>query len=134
TTILGRAVLYLALTLGVTAIFLGLWFFIVDRSFSSPAEGTRNVRIRRPLAATPLLAAAAAGVVAASGRLRSHLGADHLAYYCIQRCKFSALKPKEVQGIGDIVREGAATHHGYRFIDFGPEWLVATPLLLLVGI
>jgi hypothetical protein len=134
TTILGRAALYLAMTVSIAAIFGGLWLLAVGGSL----EQRRKPRRRDPVTPTTLfgasavLALLAAGLVALGGGIRSLLGSYHLAYFCVLRCKFTVLTPTSFQQVEDAVRTGRAEHPGYRFTDFGPAWLVAVPLLLLV--
>jgi hypothetical protein len=132
TTILGRAALYLALTVSIAAIFGGIWLMAVGGSI----EQRRKPRHRDPVTpstlfgATAVLAVLAAGVVALGGSSRSLLGSYHLAYFCVLRCKFTVLTPTSFRQVESTVQE----HPGSRFTDVGPAWLVAVPLaLLLVG-
>jgi hypothetical protein len=126
-TILGRAVLYLALAASIAAILGGLWFFAVDR-------GLRWVSALSPplLAATILIPGlAAALLLAASGEVRHILGSRDFAYYCIQRCKFQPLEPSTLSLLNGLVAKGGAEHPGWSVTELGPAWLVALPLLAL---
>jgi hypothetical protein len=138
TTILGRAALYLALTLSIAAFFGGLWLLVavwsLERSRSRNDAETATTPIWRLTSirlffASLVLTLVAGGLVAAGTSLRSSLGSDHLAYYCFQRCKFAALDPNTAEDLSGLVARNP--HAGYRFIDFGPEWLVVLPLGLL---
>jgi hypothetical protein len=135
TTILGRAALYLALTVSVAAIFGGLWLLAVtwslkrSRARSGSAEKTANVLF----VASLVLVTIAAGLVAAGGILRSLLGSDRLTYYCFLRCRFAALDPDQVEEFQETVRANEAEHPAYRVVDFGPLWLIAVPLILLAA-
>jgi hypothetical protein len=139
TTILGRAVLYLALTLSIAAMFIGLWLVAVGASLGRSRRQTtvghrraNAMRVRRLFTATLALPVAAVALVAAGGGLRGLLTSNHLAYYCFQRCKFSGLKPSEVDALSTLARNLHGKHPDYRFVDFGPEWLVVLPVILLV--
>ena len=134
TTILGRAALYLALTVSIAAIFGGLWLLAVGWSLERARAPRRRVRVTaapRMFALSIVLAAVTAGLVALGGSVRSILGSYHLTFYCVLRCKFAALTPTSYHQVADIVDRGNAQHPDYRFIDFGPAWLVAVPLLLI---
>jgi hypothetical protein len=135
TTILGRAALYLAMTVSVAAIFGGLWLLAVGWSLERSRAPRRRVRMStapRLLAGSVVLAVLTAGLVALGGGLRSLLGSYHLAFYCVLRCKFAVLTPTSYQQLTDIVHAGKDEHPGYRFIDYGPAWLLAVPLMLIV--
>jgi hypothetical protein len=139
TTILGRAALYLALTVSIAAIFGGIWLMAVGGSIEQrrrprPRDPARRRR-RDPVTpstlfgATAVLAVLAAGVVSLGGSFRSLLGSYHLAYFCVLRCKFTVLTPTSFQQVETTVQE----HPGSRFTDVGPAWLVAVPLALLLA-
>lgn len=134
TTILGRAVLYLALTVSVTAIFVGLWLLAVGTSLERRRATERQyLPWARLLLLTTLVFPLVAFVIVVAGpRLRSLLDANHLAYYCFQRCKFSALRPSEVELLRAIAQKPANAPRNYRFIDVGPEWLIVVSVALLV--
>jgi hypothetical protein len=135
TTILGRAALYLALTVSVTAIFGGLWLLAVSMSIERSRVPRRRLRVTtapRLFAVSAALAVLVAALVPLGGALRSLLGSYHLAYYCVLRCKFAVLTPTSYQQVADVVRAGQDEHSGYRFADYGPAWLVALPLMLIL--
>lgn len=136
-TILGRAALYLALTVSIAAIFGGLWLLAVAWSLERSRTSRRRLRVTtapRLFAGSVALAVLAAGLVALGGSLRSLLGSYHLVFYCVLRCKFAGLTPTSYQELTEIVQHGHHEHPGWRFIDYGPAWLLSVPLLLvLVG-
>jgi hypothetical protein len=132
-TILGRAALYLAMTVSVAAIFGGLWLLAVGWSIHRSRTTRRDwVTPPRLFAASAILAVLAAGVVALGGSYRSLLGSYHVAYFCVLRCKSTVLTPISFQQVRDVVEGGKADHPGYRFLDVGPAWLVGVPLLLVL--
>jgi len=134
TTILGRAVLYLALTVAVTTLFVGLWLIAVGALLERRRQTRRDDAswTRRLFLVTFSLPLVAFGLVAAGSHLRSALNENHLAYYCFQRCKFSALKPSEVDALRGLAQRLGAEHPNYRFVDFGPEWIVVIPIALIL--
>jgi hypothetical protein len=135
TTILGRAALYLALTVSIAAIFGGLWLLAVGWSLERSRAPRRRVGVTtapRLFGAAAVLCVLAAGLVSLGGSLRALLGSYHLAYYCVLRCKFAVLTPTSFDQVRDVVRAGEGDHPGYRFVDYGPAWLVAVPLMLVV--
>ncbi len=135
TTILGRAVLYLALTVSIAAIFGGLWLLAVGWSLERSRTPRRRVRITtapRLFLGSVGLAVVTAGLIALGGSFRSLLGSYHLVFYCVLRCKFAVLTPTSYQQLTEIVDSGRNEHSGYRFIDYGPAWLLSVPLMLIV--
>jgi hypothetical protein len=135
TTILGRAALYLAMTVSIAAIFGGLWLLAVGWSLERSRASRRRVQVTtapRLFAVSVALAVLTAGLLALGGTLRSLLGSYHLAFYCVLRCKFAVLTPTSYQQLTDIVHAGKGEHPGYRFIDYGPAWLLSVPLMLIV--
>ncbi len=135
TTILGRAALYLALTVSITAIFGGLWLLAVSSLLERSRVSRRRVSVTtapRLFAGSAILAVLAAGLVALGPSLRSLLGSYHLAFFCVIRCKFTVLTPASYQQIADIVHGDNGAHPGYRFVDYGPAWLVSVPLMLIL--
>lgn len=135
TTILGRAVLYLALTVSMAAIFGGLWLAAVAWSLErSRTHGrTTSAPVRSLLAGTIALCVVAVWLVLLGGELRSLLGSRHLVYYCFQRCKFASLSDATVAALRDIDQRNAQTHPDYRVVDVGPAWLVVVPVLILIA-
>jgi hypothetical protein len=132
-TILGRAALYLALTVSIAAIFGGLWLLAVGWSIRLSRTARRDwLAPPRLFVTSAILAMLAAGVVALGGSLRSLLGSYHLAYFCVLRCKATVLTPISFDQVKNVVDQGKAEHPGYRFLDVGPAWLVAVPLALVV--
>jgi hypothetical protein len=133
TTILGRAVLYLGLTVSVAAIFGGLWLVLVrwllthSRAHRLPDPTLRTIF----LGTSAVLALGAAGLVAGGDTLRSLLGSNRFTYYCFERCKFSLLRPDQLAGFRAAERRFAVEHPGYHVLDLGPAWLVAIPLGLV---
>ena len=120
TTILGRAVLYLALTASVAAILGGLWFGAVrvglPRFSGLPPAG---------LAAVILVpAVAAVALVAAADKVRDLLVERHFAYYCFQRCKFQPLDESTLDTLNGIAARNASEHPGWHVTELGPAWLV----------
>jgi hypothetical protein len=135
TTILGRAALYLAMTVSIAAIFGGLWLLAVGWALERTRSPRRRIRIAtapRLFAGSVALAVLSAGLVSLGGSLRSLLGSYHLAFYCVLRCKFALLTPTSYQQVADVVHAGKDEHPGYRFLDFGPAWLLSLPLMLLL--
>ena len=134
TTILGRAVLYLGLTVSVAAIFGGIWLILVRWSLT----GSRAHRWPDPrwrtifLGASAVLALGAAGLVAGGDTLRSLLGSNRFTYYCFERCKFSLLRPDQLAGGRATERKLAVEHPGYHVLDLGPAWLIAIPVGLVL--
>jgi hypothetical protein len=124
-TILGRAVLYLALSASIAAILGGLWFGAV--SVALPRfSGLPPL----PLAAVILVPAlGAAALVAASGKVRDLLLERDFAYYCIQRCKFQPLEEHTLTELRGIAALNAAEHPSWDVTELGPAWLVALPLV-----
>ena len=127
TTILGRAVLYLALTASVAAILGGLWFGAVrvglPRFSGLPPAG---------LAAVILVpAVAAVALVAAADKVRDLLVERHFAYYCFQRCKFQPLDESTLDTLNGIAARNASEHPGWHVTELGPAWLVGLPLVFL---
>ena len=127
TTILGRAVLYLALTVSVGAILGGLWFGAVrlalPRLSGLPPWG---------LAATILgPAAVAVALVVASDKVRDLLVERHFAYYCFQRCKFQPLDESTLATLNGLAARNASEHPAWHVTDLGPAWFVALPLVFL---
>ena len=127
TTILGRAVLYLALTVSVGAILGGLWFGAVrlalPRLSGLPPWG---------LAATILApAAVAVALVVASEKVRDLLVERHFAYYCFQRCKFQPLDESTLATLNGLAARNASEHPAWHVTDLGPAWFVALPLVFL---
>jgi hypothetical protein len=134
TTILGRAVLYLGLTVSVAAIFGGLWLVAVTWSLKrSRAHRLPDPTLRTIfLGASAVLALGAAGLVAGGDTLRSLLGSNRFTYYCFERCKFALLRPDQLADFRAAERRFAVKHPGYHVLDLGPAWLVAIPLGLLL--
>jgi hypothetical protein len=127
TTILGRAVLYLALTASVAAVLGGLWFGAVrvglPRFSALPPWG---------LAATILGPAVGAVVlVVASDKVRELLVDRRFAYYCFQRCKFQPLDESTLDTLNGIAARNASEHPGWHVTELGPAWLVGLPLVFL---
>jgi hypothetical protein len=130
-TILGRAALYLAMTVSIAAIFGGAWLMAVG--FSIRLTRRDWVTPPRLFAASAFLAMLSAGLLTLGGNVRSLLGSYHVAYFCVLRCKSTVLTPISFQQVKDIVDAGKAEHPGYRFLDIGQAWLVAVPLSLIVA-
>src|SRR2546423_345480 len=134
TTILGRAVLYLGLTVSVAAIFGGLWLLAVtlllkrSRAHRLPDPTLRTIF----LGLSAVLALGAAALVAGGDTLRSLLGSNRFTYYCFERCKFSLLRPDQLADFRASERRFAVEHPGYQVLDLGPAWLVAIPLGLVL--
>jgi hypothetical protein len=124
-TILGRAVLYLALSASIAAIVGGLWFGAV-RVALPRFSGLSPL----PLAAVILVPAlGAAALVAVSGKVRELLVERDFAYYCIQRCKFQPLEEHTLTELRGIVARNAGEHPSWDVTELGPAWLVALPLV-----
>jgi hypothetical protein len=135
TTILGRAALYLALTVSVTAIFGGLWLLAVSMSLERSRAPRRRLRVTtapRLFVGSAALAVLVAALVPLGGTLRSLLGSYNLVYFCVLRCKFAVLTPTSYQQVSDVVHGGKDEHPGYRFVDSGPAWLISMPLILIL--
>lgn len=127
-TILGRAVLYLALSASIAAVLGGLWFGAVR--FALPRfSGLSHL----PLAALILgPALATVAVVAASGKVRELLLEREFAYYCFQRCKFQPLADGTLTELKALAAQNASAHPGWDVTELGPAWLVALPLVFFV--
>ena len=127
TTILGRAVLYLALTASVAAILGGLWFGAVrlglPRFSALPTAGLVAVILGPAVAMVAL--------VVATDKVRELLVERHFAYYCFQRCKFQPLDQSTLDTLNGIAARNAAEHPGWHVTEFGPAWLVGLPLVFL---
>jgi hypothetical protein len=128
TTILGRAVLYLALTASVAAILGGLWFGAVRLAlprFSGLSSSGLAAAILGPMVA-------AVALVVASDKVRELLGERRFAYYCFQRCKFQPLDESTLDGLNAIAARNASEHPGWHVTELGPAWLVGLPLVFLL--
>jgi hypothetical protein len=134
TTILGRAVLYLGLTVSVAAIFGGIWLIAVawflkrSRAHRLPDATLRTIF----LGASVVLALGAAGLVAGGDTLRSLLGSNRFTYYCFERCKFSLLRPDQLTVFRAAERQFSVRHPADQVHDLGPAWLIAIPLGLVL--
>jgi hypothetical protein len=127
TTILGRAVLYLALTASVAAILGGLWFGAVRL-------GLPRFSALSPLGLVAAIlgpTAAAVALVVASDKVRELLVDRHFAYYCFQRCKFQPLDQSTLDTLNGIAARNASEHPGWHVTELGPAWLVGLPLAFL---
>ena len=127
TTILGRAVLYLALTASVAAILGGLWFGAVrlglPRFSGLPSSGLAAVILGPAVAMVAL--------VVASDKVRELLVERHFAYYCFQRCKFQPLDESTLDTLNAIAARNASEHPGWHVTELGPAWLVGLPVVFL---
>lgn len=126
--ILGRAVLYLALSASIAAILGGAWFWAVRLGL--PRFGELAPSRLAPVILVPVLVATA--LLAASGEVRSILGSRDFAYYCFQRCKFQPLDESTLTQLNDLDAKYESTHPGWHVTELGPAWLVALPLVFLV--
>jgi hypothetical protein len=127
--ILGRAVLYLALSASIAAILGSAWFAAVRLGL--PRFGELAPSRLAAVILVPVLVATA--LLAASGEVRSILGSRDFAYYCFQRCKFQPLEESTLTTLKDIAARNGSTHPGWGVTELGPAWLVALPLLLFVA-
>jgi hypothetical protein len=126
-TILGRAVLYLALTASLAAILGGLWFTAVR--FGLPRFSALGPSRLAAAILVPTLVATA--LLAAAGQVRHLLWTRDFAYYCFQRCKFQPLDESTLSTLKGIATRNEAGHPGWHVTELGPAWLVALPLVAI---
>jgi hypothetical protein len=126
TTILGRAALYLAMTLSITVVAGGLWLLVVA------GETRRAARGPRLLAASLGLTLLGGALVAAVGEVRGLLGSLRIAYYCVERCKLNVLNAETLDATRATVRH-ASPARDFSVAVLGPAWLVLLPLAVLVA-
>jgi hypothetical protein len=127
TTILGRAVLYLAMTASIAAIVGGLWFLVSGWGLQRCKELTPS-RMAAVIAGATL---AAAALVASAGQTRHLLASRDFAYYCLARCKFQPLDPETMASVRAQV-PGVQASPGSKVVELGPAWLLGLPLVLLL--
>jgi hypothetical protein len=133
TTILGRAALYLAITVSIAVVGAGAWLLAVaGEERRAGAHGRTAAPRRRLLVAALGLTLVSGALVAAAGEVRSLLGSLRLVYYCDQRCKFNVLNAESLHQIRmDIAHESVT--QDFSVTVLGGAWLVLLPFALLVA-
>jgi hypothetical protein len=133
TTILGRAALYLAITVSITVVAGGLWLLAVSLQLKRSGAPSGDVgRSQRRLLTGALILTALCGVLmATSEQFRALLGSQRLTHYCLTRCKFNVLNA-EILGDTRSSVHRASPERDFSIVVLGRAWLVVLPLVVLL--